>query len=62
MNGKIKKIVVIILSISLLIGIISTYYLFKLDQDIQNFYERKNSLDIAYVKFVGQDTITRINP
>lgn len=54
-----KKIATIFL---LLIGIISTLYLFKLEKDTQGLYERKNSLDIAYAEFLGLHTITQINP
>jgi len=62
MKEKIKKILLLILFIFFLVEIGSTYYLFKLDQDIQNLYERKNSLDIAYTTFLAQDPITKINP
>lgn len=57
-----KHLKIELLSMSLLIGLISTILLFKLDQDIQGLYEKKNSLDIAYAEFLGLHTITQINP
>lgn len=46
----------------LVIGVISTASLFILDRDIQNLYERKNSLDIAYAEFLGLHPLTLANP
>ena len=46
----------------LIIGITSTAFLFVLNGDIQDLYERKNSLDIAYAIFWGLHPLTLANP
>jgi len=62
-KGNLQKIIAIIFPIFLVMSFLSTYYLFKLDQDTQSLYERKSSLDTAYSIFIPLDAYIRIiNP